>query len=300
MLICMDWNKTKFDWNRARAFLVTAQEGSLSAAGRVLNMAQPTIGRQITALEKELGVILFERVGRGLQLTPNGATLLEFVERMGQSANALSMAAYGQSQSIEGSITISASDTYAANVLPAIIAKLHVQQPAIKVEILTTNSASNLLKREADIAIRSFCPTEPELIAKKIRDVPARLYATAQYLSAIGNPKTIADLSKAEFIAIDKHESLMKGLNAVGFKLSADNFPIMTENFLVMWEMVKQSIGIGILDSFIAEKEPTIVSVLPDMPPLIFPLWLVAHRELNTSRRIRVVFDLLAKELGKY
>ena len=82
MLICMDWNKTKFDWNRARAFLVTAQEGSLSAAGRVLNMAQPTIGRQITALEKELGVILFERVGRGLQLTPNGATLLEFVERM--------------------------------------------------------------------------------------------------------------------------------------------------------------------------------------------------------------------------
>ena len=300
MLICMDWNKTKFDWNRARAFLVTAQEGSLSAAGRVLNMAQPTIGRQITALEKELGVILFERVGRGLQLTPNGATLLEFVERMGQSANALSIAAYGQSQSIEGSITISASDTYAANVLPAIIAKLHVQQPAIKVEILTTNSASNLLKREADIAIRSFCPTEPELIAKKIRDVPARLYATAQYLSAIGNPKTIADLSKAEFIAIDKHESLMKGLNAVGFELSADNFPIMTENFLVMWEMVKQSIGIGILDSFIAEKEPTIVSVLPDMPPLMFPLWLVAHRELNTSRRIRVVFDLLAKELGKY
>ncbi|NRA87618.1 MAG: LysR family transcriptional regulator [Rhizobiales bacterium] len=296
----MDWNKTKFDWNRARAFLVTAQEGSLSAAGRVLNMAQPTIGRQITALEKELGVILFERVGRGLQLTPNGATLLEFVERMGQSANALSIAAYGQSQSIEGSITISASDTYAANVLPAIIAKLHVQQPAIKVEILTTNSASNLLKREADIAIRSFCPTEPELIAKKIRDVPARLYATAQYLSAIGNPKTIADLSKAEFIAIDKHESLMKGLNAVGFELSADNFPIMTENFLVMWEMVKQSIGIGILDSFIAEKEPTIVSVLPDMPPLMFPLWLVAHRELNTSRRIRVVFDLLAKELGKY
>ena len=184
--------------------------------------------------------------------------------------------------------------------MPAIIAKLHVQQPAIKVEILTTNSASNLLKREADIAIRSFCPTEPELIAKKIRDVPARLYATAQYLSAIGNPKTITDLSKAEFIAIDKHESLMKGLNAVGFELSADNFPIMTENFLVMWEMVKQSIGIGILDSFIAEKEPTIVSVLPDMPPLMFPLWLVAHRELNTSRRIRVVFDLLAKELGKY
>jgi DNA-binding transcriptional LysR family regulator len=68
----MDWKAVTFDWNRARAFLVTAEEGSLSAAARALGMAQPTLGRQVAALERELGVALFERVGRGLTLTPSG------------------------------------------------------------------------------------------------------------------------------------------------------------------------------------------------------------------------------------
>ena len=299
MHICMDWRAVKFDWNRARAFLVTAEEGSLSAAARALGMAHPTLGRQVDALEQELDIVLFERVGRGLKLTPSGLELLDHVRAMGDAANRVSLAAMGQSQSIDGSICIAASETYAALVLPKIIAKLRLLEPGIIVEIVASNSPSDLRRREADIAIRNFRPTEPDLIAKKICDVPARIYATEGYLDRIGNPKRPYDLRNADFINLDNTGMLMNGLNSMGMSLTKKNFPVLTENYNVMWELVKQGVGIGILDGNIGDKEPLVQRVLPDLEPLMFPIWLVAHRELNTSRRIRMVFDLLNKELGQ-
>lgn len=298
MRFCMDWRAVKFDWNRARAFLVTAEEGSLSAAARALGMAQPRLGRQVDALEEELGVVLFERVGRGLTLTPSGLELLEHVRAMGEAANRVSLAAAGQSQKIEGSVCISTSEVYAAFLLPRILAKLRRMQPGIDIEIITTTRASDLRRREADIAIRNFQPTEPDLIARKIRDVPARLYATPEYLERIGNPRKPDDLRNADFISIDGSGMFLKGLNAMGMNLTERNFPILTENYLVMWEMVKAGLGIGVFDGNFGDAEPRVRRVLPDFPPLIFPIWLVAHRELNTSRRVRVVFDLLAEELA--
>ena len=294
----MDWRAVRFDWNRARAFLVTAEEGSLSAAARALGMAQPTLGRQVDALEKELGVILFERVGRGLTLTPGGLELLDHVRAMGEAANRMSLTSAGQSQSVEGKVVIAASEIYAAFLLPPILAKLRKAQPGIEIEIVVSTKASDLLRREADIAIRNFRPSEPDLVARKIRDVPARLYAAPAYLESLNNPQLPYDLRKADFISIDGSGMFLKGLNAMGFNLTERNFPILTENYLVMWELVKHGLGIGILDGLIGDAEPKVTRVLPDLAPLMFPIWLVAHRELNTSRRIRLVFDLLAKELA--
>lgn len=298
MHICMEWNGIKFDWNRAKAFLVTAEEGSLSAAARVLGAAQPTLGRQVSAFEGELGITLFQRVGRGLVLTKAGLELLDHVRAMGNAANRVSLTAIGQSQSIEGTVCISASEVYAAHLLPPIIAKLRQQQPGIEIQILASHSTSDLRRREADIAIRNFRPTEPDLIAKKIRDVPARLYATATYLERIGNPKLPYDLRNAEFINITNSDVFMNGLNKMGFDLTRSNFPIMTENYLVMWEYVKRGLGIGVLDAHIGDAEPAVQRVLPDLEPIMFPIWLVAHREISTSLRIRTVFDMLASELA--
>ena len=299
MHFCMDWNSVNFDWNRARAFLVTAEEGSLSAAARALGMAQPTLGRQVDALERELGVTLFQRVGRGLVLTPGGLALLDHVRAMGEAANRVSLSAFGQSQSIEGTICISASETYAAVLLPPIIAKLRLAEPRIKIEIIASHTTSDLRRREADIALRNFRPTEPDLIAKKIRDVPARLFATQNYIRKIGNPQNVVDLERADFINISSGDVFMNTLNGMGFTLTPDNFPILTENYLVMWELVKQGLGIGILDGNIGDAEPLVQRVLPQLEPMMFPLWLVAHRELHTSQRIRVVFDLLSQELAQ-
>jgi len=293
----MDWRSVKFDWNRAKAFLVTAEEGSLSAAARALGMAQPTLGRQVDALEEELGVILFERVGRGFALTPSGLELLEHVRAMGLAANRVALAAAGQSQSIDGTICIAASETYAAVLLPPIIAKLRRMEPGLHVEIVASTKASDLKRREADIAIRHFQPSEPDLIAKKIRDVPVRLYATPSYLEQLGHPRLPYDLHRADFISVDATK-FMTGLNSVGLNLTERNFPILAENFLVMWELVKHGLGIGVLDGNIGDAEPLVRRVLPDFEPFVFPIWLVAHRELQTSRRVRVVFDLLAEELA--
>ncbi len=294
----MDWRSIKFDWNQARAFLVTAEEGSLSAAARALGMTQPTVGRQVTALEQELGVALFERVGRGLELTPSGLELASHVRDMGKAATRVSLAAGGRSQTIEGSICITASEIHAAFLLPPIIEKLRQLAPGIDVEIIASNSASDLGRREADIAIRSFRPTQAELIARKIKDVPARLYASKDYLKRIGMPKSAADLERADFIDFDDTGMLLNGLNALGLNLTQSNFPIRTKNHIVQWQMVKQGLGIGIFPEDIGDAEPLVQQALPELEPIVFPIWLTTHRELNTSRRVRLVFDLLAAELA--
>ena len=297
MRICMDWKSVKFDWNRARAFLVTAEEGSLSAAARALDMTQPTLGRQVSALEDELGVVLFERAGLGLILTPTGLELVEHVRAMGEAANLMSLSASGQSQNIEGTVCISASEVYSVFVLPPIIAKLRNLEPKINIEIIATNETSDLRRREADIALRNFHPTQPELIAKKIKDVAARLYAAPSYLAKINNPSLPEDLSQADFISFDSTSGLMNGLNTLGLNLTKKNFPLLSENYLVHWELVKQGLGIGIMPEDIGDAESSVQQVLPKLDPITFPIWLTTHRELNTNRRVRMVFDLLASEL---
>lgn len=295
----MDWRSVKFDWNKARAFLVTAEEGSLSAAARALGMAQPTLGRQVDGLEQELGIVLFERVGRGLQLTPGGLELLDHVRVMGNAAGRVSMNALGQSQTLEGRVCISASETYAAVLLPPIIAKLRILEPDIHVEIVVSNQASDLRRREADIAIRNFRPTEPDLIAKKVGEADAVLYATPDYIEKIGNPTMPQDLRHAHFVNLDHAGMMIKALNKLGLGLTEENFPLLTESYLVMWELVRQGVAIGILDAHIGDADPIVRRVLPNFQPLIFPIWLVSHRELTTSRRIRRVYDYLAEELHR-
>ena len=295
----MDWRSVKFDWNKARAFLVTAEEGSLSAAARALGMAQPTLGRQVDGLEQELGIVLFERVGRGLQLTPGGLELLDHVRVMGDAAGRVSMNALGQSQTLEGRVCISVSETYAAMLLPPIIAKLRILEPDIHVEIVVSNQASDLRRREADIAIRNFRPTEPDLIAKKVGEADAVLYATPDYIEKIGNPTMPQDLRHAHFVNLDHAGMMIKALNKLGLGLTEENFPLLTESYLVMWELVRQGVAIGILDAHIGDADPIVRRVLPDFQPFIFPIWLVSHRELTTSRRIRRVYDYLAEELHR-
>ncbi|HEC18636.1 MAG TPA: LysR family transcriptional regulator [Gammaproteobacteria bacterium] len=294
----MDWRSVTFDWNRARAFLVTAEEGSLSAAARALGLSQPTLSRQVSALEQELGVVLFERAGQGLVLTPGGLQLLEHVQAMGEAASRVSLTANGQSQSIEGTICLSASEVHAVFLLPPIIAKLRRMEPKINVEIITTNQVSDLRRREADIAIRNFRPTQPDLIARKIKDAAARFYATSDYLERIGRPVSLADLQSADFISFDSGSGLMNALNERGLNLTKDNFPIVTENYITHWELVKRGLGIGIMPEEIGDAEPLVQRVLPEHEPIVFPIWLTTHRELTTSRRVRVVFDLLAAELS--
>ncbi len=295
----MDWRAVKFDWNRARAFLVTAEEGSLSAAARALGMAQPTLGRQVDALEQELGVALFERVGRGLELTPHGVELLDHVRSMGEAANRFSLAASGHTQSVEGSICITASELHAVHLLPPILARLRREQPGINVEIIASNAPMDLRRREADIAIRNFRPDQPELIAKRLRDDRARLYAAHTYLKRLKNPSDPDVINKADFIGFDTTSNLVDALNQLGLSISVQNQKIVSANQLVQWEMIKQGAGIGIAPEAVGDAEPLVTRVLDGkVHPLPIPMWLTTHREVHTARRVRLVFDMLAEELA--
>lgn len=294
----MDWRATHFDWNHARSFLVAAEEGSFSAAGRALGIAQPTIGRQITALEEELGVTLFDRIGSKLVLTQTGLALVEHVRAMNEAAARASLSAEGKSLALEGRVSITASELVAAYILPPILARLRLEHPGIELEIIASNTARNLQRREADIAVRNFTPTQPDLVAKKIADRRARLYATPEYLRRIGNPKTPEGLAHAELFGFDRSDLMINGLRALGIQVTQKNFPVVTENHLVQWEMAKAGIGICIVMDEVGDAEPKVRRVLPDLPPLPVPVWLVTHRELHTSRRMRVVFDFLAEALA--
>lgn len=295
---CMDWRTVRFDWNRARAFLVTAEEGSLSAAARALGTSQPTIGRQVEALEQDLGVLLFDRVANRLSLTPSGVELLEHVRAMGEAAGRMTLAATGQSQTLEGMVTVTATEMFSAHLLPPIFAKLRKLEPGIVIEIVATSTRADLRRREADIAVRNVRPDHPELIAKKVCDMMGNLYAATTYLEQLGRPKTQAGFSDADFIGFDNTDGLISVLETMGFTLTKRNFPFVTEHHLVGWELVRHGLGVGVNAEVIADRDPLVERVLPDLDPIPFPVWVISHRELHTSRRVRRVFDLLADELA--
>ncbi|MFY0562397.1 LysR family transcriptional regulator [Archangium lansingense] len=296
---CMDWSHVEFDWNHVRAFLVTADEGSFSAAARALGIAQPTVGRQVAALEAELGVTLFERVGRGLALTPTGLELIEHVRTMCDAAFRVSRVAAGQAVSLDGPVCITASEVVATYLLPPVITTLRARHPGIEVEIVASNAALDLRRREADIAIRSFRPTEPDLIARKIRDNEAYLYATPKYLRTLGTKLTRDDLSRATFIGFDRADTYRKGLGALGLSLTEKNFPLLSQSQHVQWALVREGAGIGIMVSEVGDAEPSVRRVLKDLPPITVPMWLVTHQDVRTSRRVRLVAELLAETLGR-
>ena len=294
----MDRRAIKFDWNRARAFLVTAEEGSLSAAARALDMTQPTVGRQVSALEAELGVSLFERTNTGLVLTQSGIDLMAQVKAMGEAATNLSRLASGHAETVEGSVCISATEMISAFILPPIIEKLRNRWPKIEIEIIASNDTSDLSRREADIAIRNYRPIQQELIAKRVQNTLGHLYASKGYLQHLEHRQSPQDLNNAVFLGSDRSNSVISYLNKFGFDLSSSNFPVIVANHLVQWQMVKQGIGIGFMAADIGDAEPLVERVLPTLPAFEKETWLVAHRELKTSRRLRVVFDCLAAELS--
>lgn len=295
----MNWQSVAFDWNQARAFLVTAEEGTLSAAARALGLTQPTLGRQVAALESSLGVTLFERVGRSLSLTQSGLELLEHVRAMGEAASRVSLVASGQSQSIEGKVSITATNVMATYHLPPLLKQLREMAPAIEIEIVASNEVRDLQRREADIAIRHGRPEQPDLIAKLIGETSAHLYAAKEYLDRIGRPETPSDLAGADFIGFEHPERLLPALQGLGLPVNRKNFKLVSASGTVMIALAKQGLGIVPLIRYDADLIPELEPVLPELAPIPVPIWLVTHRELHSSRRIRLVFDFLAESFAQ-
>ncbi len=294
MRFCMN----QLDWNQLKAFLETADTGSLSAAARKLGLTQPTLSRQVAAIERQMGVTLFERVGKSMSLTPTGLELLEHARAMGAAAEALSLAATGRSQAVGGVVSVSATDAVAAHLLPPLVRRLREQEPGIAIEVIASNALSDLLRREADIAIRHVKPEQPDLIARLIREASASFYASEDWVRIHGHPRNAEDAAHLAFVGADRSGQYLSYLRQHGLPLSEGNFSCYAEHSVASWSLVRQGMGIGAMMDEIARETPGVVRVLDDVPRVHFPIWLVSHRELRTSRRIRVVFEALAQGLA--
>ena len=288
-----------FDWNQVRAFFATAEAGSFSAAARALGLTQPTVGRQVAALEESLGVLLFERVGRSVALTRPGHDLMTHVRAMAEAANGIAFSAAGQAEAIAGQVRITASDVFSTYMLPPLLKELRETAPGLEIDVVASNDIRDLMRREADIAVRHVRPSEPDLIARKVAEGTARFYAARSYLDRCGRPANAADLANHTLVHFGDPETLAAHFAPLGFALGARNFPLGSESGVVAWQMVRQGLGIAIMDDIVAGADPGVEAVLKDMAPVRFPVWLVSHRELQTSARIRLVFDRLADYLDR-
>lgn len=299
MHFCMNWQAINFDWNQVRAFLATAEQGSFSAAARVLGQTQPTIGRQIAALEDTLGVILFERVAKTLRLTDTGAELLVHVREMAEVANRISLTATGQSQAIDGQVRITASDIMSAYTLPKILKDIRMSAPLLKIDVVAANDLRDIQRREADIAIRHVRSTQPNLISKLVAEASAHFYASSSFLDAVGRPMSETDLAELDFVGFGDQAEIIGYLNAAGIPISAKNFRVRSQNGIVAWELVREGFGVGIMWDEVGDQTSGVERVLPERAPFTFPIWVTTHSELHTSRRIRMVFDSLSQHFSR-
>jgi DNA-binding transcriptional LysR family regulator len=288
---------TQFDWSLVRSFLAVLDHGSLLGAARQLNASQPTIGRHVTELENHLGIVLFDRTGRGLIPTESALRLAESARGMQIGADQLARSAMGAEQSNAGTVRISASQPIACFALPAVLAQMRLTLPQVQIELVASNSVSNLLKREADIAIRMVQPEQATLVARKIGKVAIRACAHQDYLRRRGVPRQPADLLSHDLIGSDRNDEILKGFTAMGFAVTRENFAFRTDDLIVVWQAVRAGLGIGFVSEHLIRTDPAVVPVLSKLTIEPLPVWLAVHREIRTNKRIRAVYDFLSDTL---
>lgn len=288
---------TPADWSLVQAFLMVAEEGSLSAAARKLGASQPTLGRQIKTLEHQLNASLFKRQARGLELTDTGAALVPPARAMRDAMGQIALTAAGQSARIEGTVRITASVMTSLYHLPDIIAKIRLAEPAIAVELVPSDDSRNLLYREADIAVRMYRPTQLELVTQHIGDIPLIVCAAKSYLARHGPLLGPDDLQNHDFVGYDVNPALIDGFAEFGMTVTRDFFKVRCDDHATYWNLVRAGCGIGFAQGKIANDDPDIVEIDPGVviPPL--PIWLTAHEAMRHTPRVRRVWDLLAEGL---
>ncbi|WP_417586604.1 LysR family transcriptional regulator [Pararhodobacter oceanensis] len=286
------------DWTLLQAFLAVADAGSLSAAARATRQSQPTMGRHIKQLEAQLGIALFRRIPSGLEPTEAALPLVEVARSMAESAARLTRMAEGRQEGLRGTVRITASRILSQYTLPPILARLRIAEPEIQIELVPSDTSENLLFREADIALRMYRPEQLDIIARHIADLPIGLYAAKSYLQRRGTPRSAEDLIDHDFIGYDRDERILRLMRATGFEVSRDFFALRCDDQTVYWELTRAGCGIGGSQVTVAEDDPLLERVLPDLELPALPLWLAAPQALRRNPRIRRVWDFLAEALG--
>lgn len=287
-------------WELYRSFLAVMREGSLSGAARMLGMTQPSLGRHIRELEEALGVPLFARSPQGLSPTDLAHALLPHAQAMASASAALKRAAETRHDAISGVVRIAASDVIGVEVLPPMLAAFREKHPGVVIELSLSNQMENLLRRDADIAIRMSRPTQEALVARSIGKIGLGMYAHKRYVAAHGRPKTLADLATHALIGFDRETAYIRSMRPAGMPYTREHFALRTDNDLAMLAALRAGYGLGICQCGIAHRDPALLRVLADSFELHMDTWLVMHEDLRRSALMRALYDYLAMALIDY
>jgi DNA-binding transcriptional LysR family regulator len=288
-----------WDWSLVRSFLAVLEHGSLLAAARQLQTSQPTVGRHVAQLEAQLGVVLFDRTGRGLIPTQSALRLAEAARAMQSGAEQLARSAMGADRATAGTVRITASQPVACYVLPPLLAQMRLSLPEVQVELVASNAVSNLLRREADIAVRMVPPEQATLIARRVGKVMLGACAHQDYLRRRGMPRQACDLLAHDLIGGDRNDDTLKGFAAQGLKVERQHFALRTDDLIAVWQAVRAGLGIGFVSERQIRTDAAVIPVLPKLKIAPLPVWLAVHKEIRTNQRIRAVYDFLSDALPR-
>ena len=287
-------------WDLLGAFLAVMRTGSLSGAARALGVAQPTVRRQIEKLEEVLGVVLFTRSPTGLVATETALATLPYAESMAGAADALVRSVSAPSGAEEGTVRVTCSEVLGLEVLPAMLAELHRAHPRLQIELSSTNANEDLLRRDADVAVRMAQPTQSALVAKRIGTIEVGLFASEAYLSEHAAPRTVSELTRGHaLIGRDRDTSFFTALAAAGLRVRRQDFALRTDSDVAQLAAVRAGYGIGLCQVALAARSPGLLRVLPKMG-FGLPTWVVTHEDLRSSRRVSLVFEHLVTSLTAY
>ncbi len=286
------------DWSILRDFIAVAETGGLSQAARKLRISQPTLSRRIAALEEQLKAQLFQRTPRGLLLTDAGEHVLAGARRVEEEALAIERQAEAAQQTLTGTVRISVTEGLGALWLPKQLAAFHAKYPSVCVEVLVDNRAANLVRREADIAVRLFRPDQPDLIARQVGDLVIGLYGSRDYLARHGTPTNVADLKQHYLVGFDESMGQHKEVQRLERCFSAEKIVHRSSSFVGQLQATLAGIGLGAHDCVLADAEPSLQRILPENFEYRMEIWLVTHADMRRSARIRAVYDFLAEIIG--
>jgi DNA-binding transcriptional LysR family regulator len=291
-------HEAPFDWSLVRSFLAVLDAGSVMGAARRLGAQQPTLSRHVAELEAQLRVPLFERTGRGVVPTAAALAIADAARVMESGALQLAQRLARQREETAGTVRITASRIAASHLLPPILTALQAAHPHIQVELVASDELTNLLRREADVAVRMVRPTQASLVARKLGEVPIVACAHASYLQRHGTPRKPADLLDHRLIGYDRDDAIVRGFARLGMTVAREQFAMRTDDPLAYGRLIAAGAGIGFAARYNLASWPGVVALLPalELPPL--PCWLAVHREIRGNRVMRTVFDFLAQAIA--
>lgn len=287
-------------WELYRSFLSVLREGSLSGASRALGITQPTVGRHVAALEEALGVSLFTRSQLGLTPTDIALALRTHAEAMESTAASLERAASSEGEGVRGTVRVSASEVVGVEVLPTIITRLREHHPELKVELVLTNRVQDLLRREADVAVRMTRPLQEQLVARRIGRIELGLHAHKRYLARCGIPRSLRELTDHSIIGYDNATPFIRNASKSLQGFSRESFSLCTDSDLAQLALIRSGAGIGICQVGVAKRDASLTRVLAKPFSLQLETWVTMHADLRNSPRCRTTFDALAEGLRQY